>query len=129
MSRGSAPGLVRRQEPWMPRPGWLSVLAIPRWHSRRPRRWPLRLVSKQKTLMKPLLLWVGVPAAAVVGGIVWAWLLNAIGPTYVWSIGVILIGVYCGWRARTESDKSFTLFVTASILGIVLVAALLNAVG
>ncbi len=79
--------------------------------------------------MRPFMLWVGVSAAAVACGIAWAWLLSAIGPTYVWSIGVILIGVYCGWRARTESDKSFSLFVTASILGIVLVAALLNAVG
>lgn len=129
VSRGSLPGLVQRQEPWTPRPGWLSVLAIPRWYTCRPRCWPLRLVSKQKTLMKLLLLWVGVPAAAVVGGIVWAWLLSVIGLTYVWSIGVILIGVYYGRRARTESDRDFTLFVTVSVLGVLLAAAMLNAVG
>lgn len=79
--------------------------------------------------MRPFILWVGAPAAAVACGIAWAWLLGVLGPTYVWSIGVILIGVYCWYRARAESDRSFTLFVTASILGIVLAAALLNAVG
>ncbi len=79
--------------------------------------------------MRPFMLWVGVSAAAVACGIAWAWLLSAIGPTYVWSIGVILIGVYSWHRARAESDRSFTLFVTASVLGIVLAAAILNAVG
>ncbi len=79
--------------------------------------------------MKPLLLWVGMSAVAVAGGVVWAWLLSAIGPTFVWTIAVLLIGVYYGRRARTESDRNFTLFVTASILGIVLAAAILNALG
>ncbi len=93
------------------------------------RRWPLRPVSKRKTLMRLFILWVGVPAAAVAGGIAWAWLLDAIGPTYVWSIGVILIGAYYWCRARTQSDRTTTLTVTASVLGILLAAAILNAVG
>ncbi len=79
--------------------------------------------------MRPFILWVGVPAAAVAGGIAWAWLLGVIGPTYLWSIGVILIGAYYWYRARTQSDRTTTLTVTASVLGILLAAAILNAVG
>jgi ABC-type Mn2+/Zn2+ transport system permease subunit len=79
--------------------------------------------------MRLLLLWVGALAAAVAVGIAWAWLLGVIGPTYVWSIAVILIGVYCWCRARTQSDKSTTLFITASILGILLAAGILNVAG
>jgi hypothetical protein len=79
--------------------------------------------------MRLFISWVGVLAAAVAGGIAWAWLLGAIGPTYVWSIGVILIGA-CYWRrARTQSDRTTTLFVTASILAILLAAGILNAAG
>jgi hypothetical protein len=79
--------------------------------------------------MRRFILWVVVPAAAVTGGIAWAWLLSAIGPTYVWSIGVILIGAYYWCQARTQSDRTATLFITASILGILLAAGILNAVG
>jgi 4-hydroxybenzoate polyprenyltransferase len=129
VSRGSLPGPVPRRRSWTRVPGWLSVLAVPRWSTCRSRRRPLGLVSEQKTLMEPLLWWVGVPAAAAAVGIMWAWLLGAIGPTYVWSIGVILVGVYYCRRARTESDRNFTLFITVSVLGIVLAAAILNALG
>jgi membrane protein implicated in regulation of membrane protease activity len=79
--------------------------------------------------MRPFILWVGVPAAAVTGGIVWASLLNAIGPTYVWSIAVVLIGAYYWYRARTQSDRTTTLFITAAVLGILLAAGILNAAG
>ncbi len=79
--------------------------------------------------MRLFIRWVGVPAAAAAGGIVWAWLLGTIGPTYVWSIGVILIGACYWYRARTESDRTTALLVTASILGILLAAGILNAAG
>jgi hypothetical protein len=80
-------------------------------------------------LMRQYILWVGVSTAAVTGGIVWASFLSAIGPTYVWSIAVILIGAYYWCQARTQSDRTTALFITASVLGIVLVAGILNAAG
>ena len=97
---------------------WMSAKAL-----------ALPAAQQRRALVRLFILWVGVPVAAVTGGIAWAWLLGVIGPTYVWSIGVILVGVYYWCRARTESERITTLTVTASILGILLAAAMLNAVG